>query len=194
MGSGVSTDLNADDVNTSGVSKAQASAFMQEASPDQVIADLFTLLTAAYEAGVNIRPVQDHVAALLERPLVQNALPHPWEWSESALHALEEEEEFHKVEGFSHLERCIYKDKDDESAPYIDTRFEHELDNLFSAFYCTQSKEHHPLEIMEITAVHNENLHESMDGFLHCEGARTSGSGRRIWCSLENHGISSWRC
>jgi hypothetical protein len=72
--------------------------------------------------------------------------------------------DFKKVEGFSHLELCIYKEKQlaGNTLPYLDGRFNDELVALFSAFYREQDENMHPIEIVEITAIHNPVVEEAM--------------------------------
>ena len=157
MGNGASVGLP-----STRVSPTQAAAYIQETPPGQVVTDLCTLITAAQSQGVDIKLVHSHIEKMLKSQL--SSQTHPWEWSDTAAQALLEND-FQKTEGFSHLEICIYKDNkidDDTGTPFIDTRFEHELDALLSAFYRNQTKEQHPLEIIEVTAIHNENLQESM--------------------------------
>lgn len=132
-----------------------ASLFMQRQSNAENIKMICSILDLAHGQGINLQPIQDRINGLIEKKSSW-----PWTWSEKALVALRGD--FTKVDGFSHMELCIYKEKSDSTLPFLDGRFNEELVALFSAFYREQDENVHPLEIIEITAIHNPVVEEAM--------------------------------
>lgn len=137
------------------VVSSEAAARLQENSADENTKALCALLDAAHGSGVDMAAVQSHIGKLIEN----DKKSWPWIWGTAAAAAVDSD--FRSAEGFSHRELCIYK-RNEGSAPEIDDRFKSELDFVLSSFYREQSEQAHPLEIVEITAIHNDNLLESM--------------------------------